>query len=356
MPSPGTAPRSRRAFSRARIGYQRPGPDAGNLRGEHDDGDVDELLPGPGLSRPCPCRPWSSSAARPARARRPRPRPRRRPGLPGDLPRRDQGGDGTGGRRAGPRRRPAHPDDVLRRAAPPARRGRDRGGRGGVPGPALAAGAGDAARPRRHPDHPMPRRRRRRAGPGRPPARRRPPSGGGPRRRPLPARTGRRDGRLRLDARCPRRPSTWTPATATTLPCTGSWRSWKVVGEDADEFEAPAPSKRRRIHATRETHHAEDHRRPVHLARRRHRRARRWHFPYFNDEMGAAVSATLGDADTSCSAARRTTASPAPGRSGRRRAARTPFREGARRHPQDRRVEPAPRVHLAQLRAACRAT
>ena len=43
---------------------------------------------------------------------------------------------------------------------------------------------------------------------------------------------------------------------------------------------------------------AEGRREPVHLARRRRRGAGDWHFPYFNDEMGAAVGELLGVADT----------------------------------------------------------
>jgi hypothetical protein len=49
-----------------------------------------------------------------------------------------------------------------------------------------------------------------------------------------------------------------------------------------------------------------------------------WHFPYFNDEMGAAVDAVLATADTCCSGARPTTTTPGRGRSGRPRAGRTP--------------------------------
>jgi dihydrofolate reductase len=48
-----------------------------------------------------------------------------------------------------------------------------------------------------------------------------------------------------------------------------------------------------------------------------------WHFPYFNDEMGAAVSANLGTADTDSSVARPTTALPGRGLNGKRRARKT---------------------------------
>ena len=47
-----------------------------------------------------------------------------------------------------------------------------------------------------------------------------------------------------------------------------------------------------------------------------------WHFPYFNDEMGAAVNATLGAADTVLFGARPTTASRGHGLSARWRVAR----------------------------------
>ena len=42
-----------------------------------------------------------------------------------------------------------------------------------------------------------------------------------------------------------------------------------------------------------------------------------WHFPYFNDEMGAAVDATRRRRRQCSSVARPTTASPAPGPTGR---------------------------------------
>ena len=82
-----------------------------------------------------------------------------------------------------------------------------------------------------------------------------------------------------------------------------------------------------------------------------------WHFPYFNDEMGAAVGGTLGAADTVLFG--RVTYDSFAGawpdaRGSRRRRRRTG--QGARRRPQDRRVEPAAGVHLAELRAARRAT
>jgi dihydrofolate reductase len=48
-----------------------------------------------------------------------------------------------------------------------------------------------------------------------------------------------------------------------------------------------------------------------------------WHFPYFNEEMGAAVDATLGAADTVLFG-RKTYDSFAGGRSARRPARRTP--------------------------------
>ena len=65
-----------------------------------------------------------------------------------------------------------------------------------------------------------------------------------------------------------------------------------------------------------------------------------WHFPYFNEEMGAAVSATLGAADTMLFwAARPTTASPAPGRSAR---------------PPARRMPPWPRRSATPARSSCR--
>ena len=78
-----------------------------------------------------------------------------------------------------------------------------------------------------------------------------------------------------------------------------------------------------------------------------------WHFPYFNDEMGAAVDATLGAADTILFG-RKTYDSFAgawPERevAGEEDAA---VRQEARRRPQDRRVEPTARVHLAELRTA----
>jgi hypothetical protein len=51
-----------------------------------------------------------------------------------------------------------------------------------------------------------------------------------------------------------------------------------------------------------------------------------WHFPFFHEEMGAAVDATLGAPTRSSSAARPTTASPGRGQGARRPAARTPAR------------------------------
>ncbi|WP_319460310.1 hypothetical protein [Micromonospora sp. RTP1Z1] len=76
-----------------------------------------------------------------------------------------------------------------------------------------------------------------------------------------------------------------------------------------------------------------------------------WHFPYFNEEMGAAVDATLGAADTMLFG--RKTYDSFAGAWPEREAAGgedAPFRQGARRRPQDRRVAPAARVHLAELR------
>jgi hypothetical protein len=49
-----------------------------------------------------------------------------------------------------------------------------------------------------------------------------------------------------------------------------------------------------------------------------------WHFPYFNDEMGAAVDAVLATADTLLLGRKTTTTTPGRGRSGRPRAGRTP--------------------------------
>jgi hypothetical protein len=78
-----------------------------------------------------------------------------------------------------------------------------------------------------------------------------------------------------------------------------------------------------------------------------------WHFPYFNDEMGAAVDATLGAADTMLFG--RKTNDSFAGAWPEREAAGWGGRslcQGARRRPQDRRVEPAAGVHLAELRTA----
>jgi dihydrofolate reductase len=82
-----------------------------------------------------------------------------------------------------------------------------------------------------------------------------------------------------------------------------------------------------------------------------------WQFPYFNDEMGQAVDAQLGAADTIL-LGRKTYDSFAgagwcrnAGSGGRRRGGRR-LRQEARRRQQDRRVEPEPRVHVAKFGAA----
>ena len=78
-----------------------------------------------------------------------------------------------------------------------------------------------------------------------------------------------------------------------------------------------------------------------------------WHFPYFNDEMGAAVGADLGAADTLLLG--RKTYDSFAGAWPEREAEGgedAEFAKVARRHAQDRRVAPAAGVHLAELRAA----
>ena len=78
-----------------------------------------------------------------------------------------------------------------------------------------------------------------------------------------------------------------------------------------------------------------------------------WHFPYFNDEMGAAVDAMLSPAEivlfgrVTYDWLRRRLAGPRGGRRGGRR-----LRQEARGRPQDRRVAPAARLHVAELGAA----
>jgi hypothetical protein len=49
-----------------------------------------------------------------------------------------------------------------------------------------------------------------------------------------------------------------------------------------------------------------------------------WHFPYFNDEMGAAVGGQLGRRTPYCSAARHTTVSQGRGRQGHAAVRRRP--------------------------------
>ncbi len=82
-----------------------------------------------------------------------------------------------------------------------------------------------------------------------------------------------------------------------------------------------------------------------------------WHFPYFNDEMGAAVTATLATADTLL-LGRKTYDSFAGAWPDREAAGEEDAEHGQvpRRRPQDRGVEPGPAVHLAELRGAARAT
>ena len=73
-----------------------------------------------------------------------------------------------------------------------------------------------------------------------------------------------------------------------------------------------------------------------------------WHFPYFNDEMGAAVDATLGTVDTMLFG--RKTYDSFAGAWPEREAAGgedATLREEARRRAQDRGVEPAAGVRLA---------
>ena len=77
-----------------------------------------------------------------------------------------------------------------------------------------------------------------------------------------------------------------------------------------------------------------------------------WHFPYFNDEMGAAVDATLGAADTVLFG--RKTYDSFAGAWPEREAAGEGrrLRQGPRRCPKDRGVSRATGVHLAELRTA----
>ena len=77
-----------------------------------------------------------------------------------------------------------------------------------------------------------------------------------------------------------------------------------------------------------------------------------WHFPYFNDEMGAAVDATLGTADTMLFG--RTTYDSFAGAWPEREAAGgedARLRQGPGRRPQDRPVQPEARLHVAELGA-----
>ena len=101
-----------------------------------------------------------------------------------------------------------------------------------------------------------------------------------------------------------------------------------------------------------EEEHEEDHRRPLHLARRGRGSARPVALPVLQRGDGRRSRRDHRRPTPCCSVARPTTASPAHGPSARRPAGRTRIREEARRHPQDRRVEPDARVHLEELRAA----
>ena len=75
-----------------------------------------------------------------------------------------------------------------------------------------------------------------------------------------------------------------------------------------------------------------------------------WHFPYFDEEMGAVVGSLM--CDTQLLGRRPTRPSPPRGRPARPPAATTPPCHPDRRPVQDRRVHPAARAHLAGLRAA----
>lgn len=55
-----------------------------------------------------------------------------------------------------------------------------------------------------------------------------------------------------------------------------------------------------------------------------------WHFPYFNEEMGAAVDATLGAADTVLFGRKTYDSSPGLGPNGKRRTPRSTHPSGSR--------------------------
>ena len=109
-----------------------------------------------------------------------------------------------------------------------------------------------------------------------------------------------------------------------------------------------------RHHLTRRDHRdGESDLDPVHLGRWCRRDRPDWHFPYFDENMGRAVGEDYATADVLL-LGRVTYDSFAGAWPGRETAgeADAQMASPARRHPQDRRLPAASRVHLAEVRAA----